>query len=110
MSEVSREEFNAVVARVSAVETKFEAVLAKLDSDAGVTDANYAALQGIVTNDPKTVTNVTPALPGKPKGFMVKFKDLSGVEHTLAPGAVKVVNGVSPSMTSYVSKSYITVV
>ena len=110
MDDISKEVFDALVARVSAVETKFEAVLAKLDLDAGVTDANYAALQGIATNNPKTVTNVTPAIPGKPKGFMVKFKDLSGAEHTLAPGAVLVVSGVSASMNAYVAKSYITVV
>ena len=110
MSIVSREEFEAALVRITDVESKYEAVLAKLDSDAGVSDLNYASLQGIASNNPKTVTNVTAALPGRPKGFMVKFKDLKAVEHILAPGAVVVVNGVSPSMTSYVSKSYITVV
>jgi hypothetical protein len=33
------------------LQTKFNAVLAKLDADAGVTDTNYAALHGVTTLD-----------------------------------------------------------
>ena len=35
-----------LIAANNALATKFNAVLAKLDADAGVTDTNYAALQG----------------------------------------------------------------
>lgn len=35
-----------LIAANNALATKFNAVLAKLDADAGVTDTNYTALQG----------------------------------------------------------------
>jgi hypothetical protein len=41
-----REVVFAVVEDLVSLNTKFNAVLAKLDADGGVTDTNYAALQG----------------------------------------------------------------
>jgi len=50
------EQYNKMQAELAALRTKFVAVLAKLDLDAGVTDANYAALQ---TPAAMTSTNIT---------------------------------------------------
>jgi hypothetical protein len=44
-AEITRQEHNKLVADVAALRTKFVSLLAKLDADAGVTDANYAASQ-----------------------------------------------------------------
>lgn len=106
---ISREEFNALKTRVALLETKYEAILAKQDLDTGITGTNYGAVGNVVSNDPKTVTNVTASLPGRPKGFMVKIKDLSTAEHMLKPGQSIVVQGVSESMTEFLAKNYITV-
>lgn len=40
---------NAILADIVQVQTKHNAVCAKLDADVGVTDTNYAALQNITT-------------------------------------------------------------
>lgn len=40
-------EFNALRAELDDVRTKYAALLAKLDADAGVTDVNYAATAGL---------------------------------------------------------------
>ena len=39
-------ETNRLETQVAALTSKFNAVLAKLDADAGVTDTNYTSLQG----------------------------------------------------------------
>jgi hypothetical protein len=55
-------EHNKLVADITALRTKFVSVLAKLDLDAGVTDANFAALHtpAAVTSQSVTLNGVAP--------------------------------------------------
>lgn len=48
-------EFNLLRQELDEMRANYNATLAKLDADAGVTDANYAALHGL-TNTGSTVT------------------------------------------------------
>lgn len=44
-----------LIAQVNAITTKHNALLAKLDADAGVTDTNYAATQAVPSTALKTL-------------------------------------------------------
>lgn len=46
-----------LITAVNALQTKYNALLAKLDADAGVTDANYAATQAVSTTSLKDLEN-----------------------------------------------------
>lgn len=41
------QEFDAIRAELNDIRTKYAALLAKLDADAGVTDTNYASTQAL---------------------------------------------------------------
>lgn len=49
---------NAADAQVAALTTKFNAVLTKLDADAGVTDTNYSATQAAAAYTASAVTDL----------------------------------------------------
>lgn len=54
--EAMRAEYNLLVEEVEELKTKFAAILAKLDLDAGVTDTNYGTTGALTATAAKKVT------------------------------------------------------
>lgn len=57
-------ENNRLEAQVAALTTKFNAVLTKLDADAGVTDTNYSSLQAATAFTAVTTKDLESRYPG----------------------------------------------
>ena len=57
----AKEPVQAIAAEVNKLRDDLDALLAKLDSDAGITDTNYASTIG--TRAALTINGATPSLP-----------------------------------------------
>lgn len=60
---------NAIVVDITDIRTKFNAVLTKLDADAGVTDTNYSATQAASALTTTAIAAATPAAAAAATGL-----------------------------------------
>jgi len=102
MSVPTQEAFERLEAKVTELQTQFNALTVKLDGDAiasGGSD-DYASTLALASQGSWDVTNAS--------GRILRFKDAAGVEFSLADTATVTITGMTPELTQWETDGYIT--